>query len=398
MAKSDLFIMIPAHIIDAQQTKIRANNQVIPHGVAAHFKKDMDQIFDYEVVDRFAKTCKRHYLGAYTFVVLSDDFDNPAEVDTLEVMLFANVIDRTQLAAVTIMVMEYDKDITIIMDQVSRENIMIRTQCETLALDLFLEKTFGLIKNGEAKMCLVQDTCDDRTERIYRLAAETKVSNVMTARIMSRKLDFYAKHNLAVYDNSELYASESVVLQLYKDYDKSEQDKITQEVFLVFIIELIVFQISALNRTSKQISDTLITSHNAKLKTVEASRAQFSKTMALWDVNIFRYNTAQTVYNRIAKRFGIDGLLKHYRSNSQMLDDLVHIKNTRSAVRESRILFVIAILLFIGELYQLIKAFIQVITEGGSLVSAIGFFVSGISIVFIIVIIVLIYFLRRRNP
>ncbi len=387
MPKSDVFMLVPAHY----ETLVNLpENNII---TANAFQKTMTDVTAYELVGRFCKDIVRYQLEDLTLPIRDDALSDSTFIGEVKAQCLISVIKTINLVSVCLYINEYEDNITVLLDQISREDIQVKKDNHIQSLDLYLEEAYGIIKNGEAKICLTQNTKASHKNRMYYLAAESNCSEALQATITSKKLSRYANQNLAVYDFSEIYVSGSVVYQVYADYDKKPEDRLYHESLLVFILELLVFQLAAINRTNKQVENVLKTQKQLKIQKVKALLSEYARTMALWEAKLFRYPNTQNIYDQIRSRFDLKMIQDTFRYNHQHLHELVHVRNVHNSLIESKILFFIAIVLFSKEVYQLALTIHQrSFTEYFSKPFA---WVTSISSLLIIVVILL--YLKRRD-
>jgi|GEM_PF-3102048 len=384
MLKSDVFIIYPAHYENA--LKFPEN----PEDATSNFTKMMHETTNYELVNRFCKHIERYKVADVTFQIRSDDLTNPKTLGTVKAECMLSVIKSISLVNVTFRIDAYQENATVLLDQISREDLQVIIENKTLSLSEYLSKTYNIIKNGEAKITMTQNERASLQDRMYYLAAESNCSEAINAQITSRKLKRQAQQNLAVYDFSEIYMSENVIYQVYQNYDKDEDEKLYYESLLVFIVELLVFQISAINRTNLEVEKVLKTQKDVSIKKVNVLLSQFAKTMGLWENKLFRYPNTQNIYDNMRSRFQLANIRDNFRHNHQHLNDIVHVRNVHNSLIESKILFAIAIALFSKEIFNLsVNIYQRGIAD--VLLKPLGIF-SSISVL----IIILLYLLYNR--
>jgi len=185
------------------------------------------------------------------------------------------------------------------------------------------------------------------------MATETNDSSLVDTKIISSKYHQLAVENLAVYDFSDIYVSESVIYQVLHDDDGN--DRLQYEGLLIFIVELLVMQLSAVYRTNNKVAKALEENQSINVKEYEKFSNEFANTLSIWQINIYRYKGAQTIANAISKRFEIEEVRKNYKQNDEFLQSIINTRNVKNAMKESNILFYVAILLFIKDFYLIVK-------------------------------------------
>ena len=383
--KSDMFILIPCHI----EGSYKDIKEIEKDEYSKLYVKNLNKTSKSELVDRVSNSFERLYLGEYNLKILSDDYKETLEDKTVinqcKIKLFLTGCERTRLSVITIAICDFNGNPTSILDQVTREELVIQKD-KLIYLEDFLFEEFGIIKNGEAKTCLIQSEKSKDEDILYYMACETNDSDLVETQIISDKYKDLALDNLAVYDFSDIYVSESVVYQVIHDKDK--QAKMQYESLLIFIVELLVMKLSAIYRTNNKVQKALEENEGINVKQYEKLSNEFANTLSIWQINIYRYKGAQTIANRISERFEIDKVRDNYRENDDLLQNIIDTRNVKNSIAESKILFVVAILLFIRDLYSIIKNLYLFFAESQEF-SPGDIFSSLTSILFIIIVVVI---------
>jgi len=382
--KNNLFILIPCHLGQDAHVKM---TDIKDNDFAKEYIKVLKDITDSEIVNRVGKTFDRAFLGNYQLPIYSDSGIDQNQLDETHVDMFITKCHKNHLAVLTLIIHDYEGNISHIIDQVTREDIYINKQ----SLYDFLLEHFDIIKNGEAKMILTQDHLQEE-DITYYMATETSASSLVDTKIVSEKYQKYGQDNIAVYDFSDIYASESLVYQVLK----GQNNQLQYQGLLVFIVEILVMQLSAIYRTNNKITNALEENQKLKTKDYEKFSIEFANTLSIWQIDIYRYKGAQTIANKISERFGIQSVLNNYKQNDAFLQNIINTNNVKNSEFESWILFVIAILLFFKELFVITKSIVGKMNEGSSL-SELDIISTISSTSIIIILIIIVYFIRKRT-
>lgn len=377
---SHLFVFMPCH--SNQDFQIAMGQK--PNLYAKEYMHTLNDISESEIVNRVEKTFKRFYLGHYPFPVYSDA-GLEDKIDEIHIDMFLTMCNKNRLGVVTLHIDKFAGNISHIIDQVSREDLFIGES----PIQDFLYHNFALLKNGEAKMVLSQKQMND--DILYYMATETSDSAFVKTELISKKYKDFSKDNIAVYDFSDIYASESLVYQVIND----QAHELQYQGLLIFIVEILVIQLAAIYRTNNKISNALEENQRLNVKDYEAYSIEFANTLSIWQIDIFRYKGAQTIANKIADRFGIKHVLDNYKQNDEFLQNIINTRNVKNSMFESMILFIIAIVLFFKELFLIVQNIVISLIEGVSFTSTdmIG---SISSTTLIILLIIVVYYIRRR--
>jgi hypothetical protein len=393
--KSDIFVLIPCHV-DKSYSHLKTFSSITSNKYTDEYLEKMKNISASELVDRVSNSFERYFLGEYDLLVLadelSDSIENKKVIDSAKIKLFITACERTRLSVLVGVICDYEGNPTNILDQITREELVLQVNKRVKVSD-FIRSEFQIIKNGEAKTCLIQNEKSSIDDVLYYMATETNDSSLVDTKIISSKYHQLAVDNLAVYDFSDIYVSESVIYQVLHDEDGN--DRLQYEGLLIFIVELLVMQLSAVFRTNNKVALALEENQSINVKEYEKFSNEFANTLSIWQINIYRYKGAQTIANAIAERFEIEKVRKNYKQNDEFLQSIINTRNVKNAMKESNILFYVAILLFIKDFYLIVKN-IYLFFSGSQEVAFGDIFSISTSFV-ILLIVLLIYHGRFRT-
>ncbi len=114
-----------------------------------------------------------------------------------------------------------------------------------------------------------------------------------------------------------------------------------------------MFKETAIERSNKKIINYLNSRKDIDLKVLDKLNREFSQTIPFWDIKVFKYIAAQNLANKIQSSFGLNERYENYEKNQNFLQHKINIKQAIAQEHESKILFTIAIVLFIFEVYKL---------------------------------------------
>lgn len=386
--KSDIFILIPCHVEDSY-SHLKNICDKFKDSFADEYMSTLRDAAQSELVDRVYNIFDRCYLGEYTFPILGDALKGKEEIEKTKIKLFITFCERTRLSVITGIITGYQGNPTNILDQVTREEILFDFGTHYTYINSFLINNFKIFKNGEAKTCVIQTSKASEEDILYYMANETNDSKLVDTKIISEKYKSIAVDNVAVYDFSEIYVSESTI---YQSLTVENEDKLQYECLLIFIVELIVMQLSAVYRTNVKVALALEENKTLNVKDYEKLSNEFANTLSIWQVNIYRYKGAQTIANTISRRFEVNKVLANYKQNDRFLQNIINTRNVKNALKESNILFYVAILLFIKEFYLFVKSIFLYIS--GNYEIGVGD-VLGLSTSAVVLIVVLMFYHGR---
>lgn len=311
-----------------------------------------------EITSTTSSLIKRKYVDELNFFYL--DENESIESNKTEIgKLFATFDTITNLVVVTVAFFETRIPISHILDRLSQNNIQIFKDDKKMLLSDYLQNMYCLEYHGSAKACLTTNNSINDEIYPYYIANETFDSSVMSATL---KDEIYGKkllENLAQYNSSDIYSGKNTIIRIDKrDYKKQNKSRIESDIIFLFIIEILMFKETAIERSNKKIINYLNSKKDIDLKILDKLNREFSQTIPFWDIKVFKYIAAQNLANKIESSFGLNERYENYEKNQNFLQHKINIKQAIAQEHESKILFTIAIVLFIFEVYKLGSEFI----------------------------------------
>ena len=270
-------------------------------------------------------------------------------------------------------------------------------------LEDYLFDRYGLIScgNGKGLTCMTskprphstdlsaKDEVMYREERVARemlniLSGETYLSVHQSFRIGCESLLKMAVKNLSVYDYYEAYMSEKVIAFVYTegaleaDGILSEEDLERRDEYLaahpeqaarrdeitmamkrirlaatyVFIIELVMFQNTALSKMTSKVSSALAEEGDVSYEYVSLLYQEFAKTIKFWRSDNFKYYGTQKEAAQIHKAFDNDELRADYNEQQEILEKIVELKSALNERRNGSIINIAAMVLAVFEVQE----------------------------------------------
>lgn len=391
----DLYIMIPC---------VKEKELIMPHAVNASsqivghlFLNAISTVSAYEMEDGFSVDLTRMLLCQVSIVCHTDDVQNKVELGRQTVNVYLTTHKGTGLASVTLVFPDITLSVTHILDQMSRNELFIDDNGNTKCLLKWLHENFGLKRMGMSRSFSNLSSSVEEKELIYLLANEVNGSQVMKHQLIGSNFKAAAKMNVAQYDLSEIYIQETSIVQIYKEYQNSYEERIQDHVLTLFIMELLLMQDVAISRVSHRVSEELQGKSDISLKVIEELNLDFAKTMFLWNLNNFKYSATQAVANSFIKGFKIQEQLETYKTNKGFLEDLITVITARSTDRKNWILNIGIIFLTISQVLPIYYDITKKIVEGNVTAFDIRFAGSTTLLAVAVLIIVRSFTKRSKN-
>ena len=353
--KSDHYIMIPFTSNHNINNLKSMNNDEL----SKEFLKCMNDTAIYECDNSVSKDMNRFFLGKNYIACLSDEYDGTV-ITKEEIYMFLTRHSSTGIYVLTIMNLGNNFSPTQIEDQVTTDNIFIYDDNTLININNYMKNKFNLKRCGEAKSLLsISNKPRDYLEFECMMASESYTSNKINYKLNSKEFKKMCENNFAQYDFYEIYASRDAVVYVLHTFDDNLITNIQDEVPILFIMELIMFQDASVLRTNNKIVEQLSKSGSVSISFIESLYKEFGKTIRFWNKGVFKYETVQNLSSKINEAFGTKNTLDEYYKNQDFLEHIVNLRDVQNSNKESKILNIIAIVLTIVQVVPLIMEFID---------------------------------------
>lgn len=355
----NVYIFLPCRVAD-EKLFLRGKREARDFNFTSKLYLDsLEARFRYEVVRKVSNRVDRQLLTELDFACFDPD-DAEADFDFKHRgMVFETIDEQAGLVVITIMLRQFRGAVTELLDRVSREELEFELPLQSSAdsklvdFESFLESKYGLSKVGTSRVFLSTFEVPEPSVAPYYFANETYLSSNMGAKVVSAVYSEQASENIAEYDLSRIYAGVNTVLRIDCDGQSREKGdrmhvpEIDSESKLVFMLEMLLLKDSAISKSNARVITEIETGRKLTLDEIEDISEQFGRTIPLWDIEVFKYITAQNLANRINSRFDLDGKMSKYLENQRFLEHKIHLRYAQQERSENAILYLIAILLFV---------------------------------------------------
>lgn len=364
--------------IDPQKIKIKSTQY---SNFVTSYLEAYQKYFPDEINASVHDNITRIYIDCIDFMYL--DSKESEENSLLQGDVFLSYDIDTKLSVLVVAFFNCENvQISHLLDRVSQNEFIITLNDKRIDFKSYLQ-SININQLNHGKVCLSATNEVQEELFAYYMCNETYNSKFMSAQILESKYNNKIIKNIAHYNSSDIYANTNSILRIDKrDYKSDVKNRIESDILFLFIIEILLFKESAIERTNNKIIKSLSSNKQIMLYELNDIMSEFSKTMPLWNTNIFKYITAQNLANEIESTFLIENKFKKYTQNQKLLQDKINIKQSISMEKENKLLFLIAIILFVFEVYNLLKDFADKTTSFS--ISTILFFI-------------LIFFIKRNR-
>lgn len=395
--KSDMYIMIPytSYIIHEQ-----LNADKVEDEISKEFVKCMNEYSCYGCNNKVTEDFKRIFIGKNQLACFNYEYDKNV-VEKENVYLFLTQHKSTGLYILTIADFKNEYSPTQLEDQVTTNEIFVYDeQGKKINIDIYMENEFNLKRCGDAKTLLaISNKPEEELEFRCILASETYKNFIECEsyyKLMSKEIKEASNDNFSQYDFYDIYASKSAVVYVLKTFNKDDViANIRDEVPILFIVELIMFQSASVLRTNRRIIEKLSKNGTVSLKFIENLYKEFGKTIRFWDKDVFKYITVQNISSKINKAFETNNILEEYYKNQSFLEHIVNLRDIQNSNKESKILNIIVLILTLIQVVPIFIEFINWIFNTGIRSNIFNYaYIIDLSLLIVVVIIIV---LKRKK-
>jgi hypothetical protein len=369
---ADIYVFIPC-IYDKNIPASCDNNISLMN----NFLQELKAQSEYECSTKIYSELDRSCLGKFDFICTADEYKELKDNISIDVYLILTKHQHSPLCTIMMIFPGADIDITMLQDQMSTNHMYIRRNGEIFEIEDFLAEQFAIQKSAEAKCLICLKEKPSHYEMRAMLASEAANSAKVSYHLREAPYEEALASNIAMYDFYDCYVSARAAIYILHTMENTFEENMDEEIAMVFIMELILFQFNAISHSDRIILSHLTNVKKLNLKEIEKIYIEFGKTIMFWDVDNFKYLTVQILSDRICQAFKLSELQETYYRNLDHLEHIVELRTSQNSEREGKIINVIAILL---ALIQILPLLYDVIRRGhlsvnGAIKSAISMFV-----------------------
>ena len=285
------------------------------------------------------KQMARIYLGDFQLACYDDDYDGiPLKTETAHIFITAH--KNTGLYIITLAIPENDYNPSQLIDQMSTGHLEILDP-ETnsfVKADKYIGDKFDLTVCGESKCVICMSNKPEiDIELPYILSGETMISKHIDYKIRPEHMKKLTECR-AIYDYYDSYISRSVIAFVFKDYSDEISVRISDEASELFIVEIVLFQNTAVLRTNRRVVKELEDNHEISMQDIDDMYIEFGKTVLFWNSDIFKYPFSQIEADAVIESFGIKETLEDYHRNQQFLDRLIELKSNITEQKSNNVM------------------------------------------------------------
>lgn len=212
----------------------------------------------------------------------------------------------------------------------------------------YLWEKYSLHRCGQEKIMVCMSGKPD--ENVYK----TEFENILSAEVYNSKRQGFHVHSRGLteicntdrsqYDYYQAYLSRKVIAFIPHIFGPMEE-RIELTSTYSFIVELIMFQNTALARMNSKVSDLLYRNNKVTMDEVMELEQEYGKTIPFWEPSNFNYIGTAEEASCIKEAFSNDELLDTYNKHQEYLEHMVDLMASERENRNSMILNIAATVL-----------------------------------------------------
>jgi len=343
----DLYVLVPCIILDYENILLHCDSK---SGFEIDFINRLNATSNNEFNGFLANLIRRYFLPMVEIAAFSSDDSKLIGYEKASIAI--SFVEFGNYAVINIIIPALSVPLLNFLDQVVSNRIRVRELKNEnfIMLNDFL-KSKGIIMSGVPRVSVFFKEKPQNHELLSTLVCETDSPSLISSKILRQILN----ENIAQYDSAEIYASNNCVVEIPKKFNNLYSIRLDNQILTLFIIELIQLQEAALKKVSDDIYTMISKKHYQNdvfaLKQIEKVTEEYSKAMLLWDINCFKYRTAQILANEFSRKFEMNEKFEVFFQNKKLIEQLTQVHSNRLNISENKMLNQVLLLL----------AFIQIV-------------------------------------
>ena len=358
--KSDLYIFLPATNKNGHDIKSAACGVT---GNADYFLRELSQTAKYEFDDLLGEKIKRHHITDVILICKSDDRECPEVLGEEKAFVTLSQCSATDFSLLIITVPNVSVSLTHLLDQASRGELVVKDNDDEVLFSKWIKQyKIEIIGKAFFSACLSEFP---ENEANYIISGEA-YNATTDFRINSKEITEHLSINHAQYTHYDAYMSDFGIMYIVKNFSEDYTARLNVECILIFIMELVILKITAINTVNNDVTVAFSKSEPAMDEILKISE-KFALSMPLWDIDRFRYLIAQKFANKVSDSFKVSRYVEEYEKNQRFLEHIISIRNLISSERETKIIGVVATMLAVFEILPTLYTIALYIIEGNSI-------------------------------
>lgn len=381
--KDDVYLFLPYEdspdnlkMDELLSDKEAASGENVPHEIEP-LLESLDDCLRYEYKSKIVNELKRVYIGSFRFLHSMDEYPEDEELPYIRGEEIAHVSllahHATNMYVVMLCIPNCRYSPSQIEDQLFQGYLKIRPESDDnwqdmddrgypnyINLNDYLREHYGLYQCGDGKAllcssgmpkdCMAVNRPEELPDNVSQeflniLACETYQSVHQDFFIRNQALIDMATNNRSVYDYYETYMSEKMVAFILKDFNENLSERMELAATYVFIVELVLFQNTTLNKLNNNVSTALSHEGDVSYEYIDGLYRDYAKTIKFWNSNNFKYYGTQLEAEQIKDAFDNEDLRDQYNEQQEFLEHMVDVKSARAEERNGMIINIFATIL-----------------------------------------------------
>ncbi len=380
LIEADAYVFVPCYYLK-EVTKVNKNSK--NYGDGTDLTDFLEEINKKEISKNMKVDIERVFINHIKLEIISDvDEKDKSSVDA---ELYISYQNRTKTAVVMIAIPNCDIELTYLFDQSSRDGIVILENGSSHDLNDYLLDHHSLIKCGTNRTFTNLSDKPSLEYLKYLLSNEVFQSELTKkSTLCSTEITIAAERDIAQFTFSEIYAYDTSVVQIDKDYRDNYAERRYAECLTIFIIEFLQFQEATVSRVNFKVSEELEKQDDFKIQVILKINQEFARSIKFWNINIYVYPTTQKIVEKIAKTFELDQNMRVFNDNKNVLEHLIATHSVISSERENKMLNYIVLFLTLTQVIPVYYGILKFLSENTTIkinLSHVLMFVTIIAII-----------------
>jgi hypothetical protein len=298
------------------------------------FLKELKKIADDEFDKGLSSKINRCFLKEITLVCRFNYGGASKSFGEQKAFITKSQYENTNFCLLSIVIVDIQINMTYLLDQASRRKLLIREEGKAKPFDDWIKNEFDLKLMGKAFFVSFMSELPTEKEARCIIAAEgfdEKSKNY----IVSSTIEKCLNENKAQYSHNQHYMSERSIINVMSNFKKFYDDRLNAECLSIFVIELVILKITAINMANQKVIDACSQIIESNIKGEDATKVVleilegFAKSLPMWDRQHFNYFLAQEFANKVESSFNVFRYLADYEKNRIHLEQII---NTRRLI------------------------------------------------------------------
>jgi gamma-glutamylcyclotransferase (GGCT)/AIG2-like uncharacterized protein YtfP len=355
---TDAYLLLPCTTVDRSILR-----QGEPSEFETNFIEFIRDVSHSEFSGNFEKQIERRSYPQIEIAAYSCDDSRILGIEKASIIV--SEFNNTGFSVVHVIIPAVSVPLIYLLDQASSGRIRVRElgNEEFIPIDDYLA-TLGIVISGTVRTALFMRERPTDDDFVSALLCEAESH----AEITGRKLLEGIRENIAQYSSAEIFASDICVLEIPRCSDLLYENRLKSQLLTLFILEIIQLQEAALKKVSRDVYAMIASkkyeSDTVALEEIEKVTETYSAAMLLWDINNFKYRTAQALADAFSEKFRMNRRFEDFFKFKSLIEQLTSVHSNRIHIMEGNVLNAVLLILAFIQIVPILNNIYQLIFVG----------------------------------